>query len=175
MSRKTLRAAVVAALFALPALAHAAAVDYFLKIDGVDGESMDDRHKSEIDIESWSWGASSTTSPGGNRAGRACVSAFNFSKPVDKASPLLMANAVSGMAFKSAVLTARKAGKGQQEYFKVTLENVLVSSYQSGGSNAALPVDQFSLNFARMTIEYRPEKPDGSLGPAVTTTFPGGC
>ena len=150
-------------------------MDYFLKIDGIEGESLHAGHAKEIDIESWSWGASSTTSSGGNRAGRACVNAFNFTKPVDKASPLLMANAVSGMTLKTAVLTARKAGKEQQEYLKVTLENVLVTSYQGAGSTSALPVDHFSLNFARMTIEYKPQKPDGSLGPAVTTTFPGGC
>ena len=175
MSTKTIRAALLAAALALPAAVLAAQVDYFLKIDGVDGESTDDRHKNEIQIESWSWGASTATSPSNNRAGRACVGAFNFAKPVDKSSPLLMANAVSGMAFKQATLSARKAGKGQQEYLKVTLENVLVSSYQAGGASEALPTDQFSLNFSKMTVQYHVQREDGSLGEPITTTFQGGC
>ena len=94
---------------------------------------------------------------------------------IDREHLLLMANAVSGMVFKSAVLSARKAGKGQEEYLKITLENVLVTSYQSGGSTAALPVDQFSLNFDKITVMYRVQNDDGSVGAPVTTTFKGGC
>ena len=174
MSR-ILPAALLAASLALPGAAYAAAVDYFLKIDGVDGESTDDKHKNEIEILSWSWGASSTPTNGQARSGKACVSAFNFTKPVDKASPALMANAVSGMTLKSAVLTARKAGERPLEYIKVTLENILVSSYQGAGSNAAAPTEQFSLNFSKMTVEYKTQRADGSLGDASVASFQGGC
>ena len=174
MSKKPIRAAVLAAFLALPGAA-AAAVDYFLKIDGIPGESTAIGHKDEIDIESWSWGASSTSPGGAARAGRPCVSAFSFTKKVDKASPQLMANAVSGMVMKSAVLTGRKAGDRPLEYIKVTLENVLVSSYQGSGSAAALPTESFSLNFAKMTVEYRVQRADGTLGDPSTASFQGGC
>jgi type VI secretion system secreted protein Hcp len=174
MFRTILPRAVLAACLALPCAA-GAAVDYFLKIDGVDGESTDAGHKGEINIESWSWGASSTSASGGARAGKACVSAFNFAKLVDKASPILMANAVNGMVMKSAVLTARKAGDKPLEYLKVTLENVLVSSYQGAGSSGAVPMESFALNFTKMTVEYRTQRQDGSLGDPTTASFQGGC
>ena len=173
-TRRILPGAVLAACLALPCAA-GAAVDYFLKIDGVEGESTDDRHKGEINIESWSWGASSSTTGGGARSGKACVSAFNFAKLVDKASPVLMANAVNGMVMKSAVLTARKAGERPLEYLKVTLENVLVSSYQGSGAGGSVPMDSFSLNFTKMTVEYRVQRQDGSLGDPTTASFQGGC
>ena len=174
MSKLIHQAALVAAL-ALPCAASAAAVDYFLKIDGIDGESTDQGHKGELQVESWSWGVSSALGNGASRTGKPCVASFNFSKMVDKATPQLMANAVSGMIIKSAVLTARKAGERPLEYLKVTLENVLVSSYQAGGSNAALPVDQFSFNFAKMTVEYKVQKADGTAGETSTASFQGGC
>jgi type VI secretion system secreted protein Hcp len=174
MSR-ILQAAVVAAL-AFPVAASAAAVDYFLKIDGIDGESTDDRHKNEIDVESWSWGVSpSSPSNTGRASSKPCVSPISFAKLIDKATPQLMVNAVSGMLIPKAVLTARKAGEQQQEFLKIELTNVLVSSYQTGGSSGSVPVDQFSLNFAKMTVEYRMQKPDGTLGDPSSASFQGGC
>ena len=174
MSR-LLQAAVMAAL-ALPVAASAAAVDYFLKIDGIDGESTDDKHKNEIDIESWSWGVSQASpSATGRATTRPCVAPISFTKLIDKATPLLMANAVSGMVIPKATLTARKAGAGQQEFLKIELKTILVSSYQTGGSSSNVPVDQFSLNFAGMSVEYRVQKPDGSLGDPTAASFQGGC
>jgi type VI secretion system secreted protein Hcp len=71
---------------------------------------------------------------------------------------------------KSAVLTARKAGKGQQEFLVYKFTDVFVSSYQTGGSAQEPdgPIDQISFGFARIEIEYRPEKPDGSLDTPVS-------
>lgn len=172
---KLLQAAVIAAL-ALPVAASAAAVDYFLKIDGIDGESTDDKHKNEIDIESWSWGVSPTSpSAAGRATSRPCVSPISFTKLLDKATPQLMVNAASGMVIPKATLTARKAGEGQQEFLKIELANVLVSSYQAAGSSAGAPVEQFALNFSKLTVEYRPQKPDGSLGDPSTASVLGGC
>jgi type VI secretion system secreted protein Hcp len=157
--------------------ANAAAVDYFLKIDGIDGESTDDKHKGEIVIESWSWGVSQSAIGAGNRApSRGCPSAINFSKFVDKSTPTLMANAVSGKAIPNAILIGRKAGKEQQEFFKVELTNILVSSYSAGGSAGdSVPLDAFALNFANASIEYKTQKPDGTLGDVVKASFQGGC
>lgn len=109
------------------------AVDAFLKLDGIPGESQDDKHKGEIDIMSFSWGASnvsSTSSGSGGGAGKVSVQDFSFSKSTDVSSPQLFLHCANGQHINSAVLTVRKQG---QDYVKWTLTNVLVSSYQTGG------------------------------------------
>ncbi len=84
-----------------------------------------------------------------------------------KASPTLMKACATGQHIKTATLSARKAGKGQMDYLTFKLQDVLVSSYQTGGSeHADVPVDQVSLNFAKIEIEYREQQKDGSLGDA---------
>src|SRR5918996_4117531 len=142
--------------------------DYFLKIDGVQGESTDTKHKGEIDVESWSWGetnAGGHAGPAGAGSGKVTVQDLSFVMRYNKASPALLLACASGKHLKSAVLTARKAGKQQQEFLVYTLTDVLVSSYQTGGSthDPEGPIDQVSLGFARIQVEYRPQKADGSL------------
>src|SRR5262245_35706568 len=152
-----------------------AAVDYFLKIEGIEGESSDDKHKGEIDIESFSWGVSNMGTGGhggGGGAGKATFQDFHFHTHISKASPKLFLACATGEHFKKAVLTCRKAGKEQQEYLKITLTDVLVSSYQNGGgSGGVLPSDQGALNFAKMEVEYLPQKADGTLGAAVKAGY----
>jgi type VI secretion system secreted protein Hcp len=145
-----------------------AAVDYFIKFDGIKGESADDKHKEEIDVESWSWGESHTgiaSAPRGAAAGKVSMQDFHFVMRQNKASPSLMKACATGEHIKMATLTARKAGGEQQEYLIIKFRDVLVSSFQTGGSEAAdvLPVDQVSFNFAKIEVEYKPQKPDGSL------------
>jgi type VI secretion system secreted protein Hcp len=149
-----------------------AAVDYFLKIDGIEGESRDAKHNNEIDLVSWSWGESrSGTRASGGRggAGKVAMQDFQFVMHVNKASPNLLLACASGQHIKSAVLTCRKSGQEQQEFLKYTFSDVLISSYQTGGSSSAdvVPLDQVSLSFATIEIEYREQKPDGSLGGSV--------
>lgn len=149
-----------------------ALVDYFLKIDGIDGESADSKHKGEIDLESYSIGARNTgtmASGGGGGAGKVSFNDFEFVMKVNKASPKLMLACASGEHIKKAVLTCRKAGKDQQEFLKVTMSDVLVSSFQSGGSahGDVVPVEQVSLNFAKIEKEYKEQKSDGTLGGAI--------
>jgi type VI secretion system secreted protein Hcp len=146
-----------------------AAVDYFLKLDGIPAESTDGKHKGEIDIESWSWGASQMgthSGGGGGGGGKVAMQDFHFVMKNNKASPKLMLACATGQHIKKAVLTCRKAGGLQQEYLKIQMEDLLVSSYQTGGSGASdiVPMDQISLNFAKIDIEYKEQKPDGSLG-----------
>ncbi|MDE8653702.1 Hcp family type VI secretion system effector [Novosphingobium album (ex Liu et al. 2023)] len=154
-----------------------ASVDYFLKIDGIDGESADDKHKNEIDVLSWSWGATNEGSMafgGGGGAGKVSMQDFHFTMRVNKASPKLMLACANGEHIANAVLTCRKAGGQQQEFQKVTFTDILVSSYQAGGSGGGddvLPVDQISLNFAKIEIEYKPQAADGSLGAAIKTGY----
>jgi type VI secretion system secreted protein Hcp len=149
------------------------AVDYFLKLDGVDGESADDKHKGEIDLESWSWGAAqhgSHGAGGGGGAGKVQVQDFQFVMKMNKASPRLMLACATGEHIPKAVLTCRKAGKQQQEYLKITMSDVLVSSYQTSGSahGAIVPLEQISVNFAKVEMECKEQKADGSLGGAIT-------
>jgi type VI secretion system secreted protein Hcp len=149
-----------------------AAVDYFIKFDGIKGESADVKHKDEIDVESWSWGethAGAASSGGGGGAGKVSMQDFHFVMKLNRASPTLMKACATGQHIKMATLSARKAGKGQQEYLTFKFQDVLVSSIQTGGSEDAdvLPTDQVSFNFAKLEVEYKPEKADGSLGAAV--------
>ena len=144
------------------------AVDFFLKIDGIEGESQDSKHKNEIQLDSWSWGATNTGSHqqgGGGGSGKVHMQDFHFTMRNNKASPKLLLACANGEHVKTALLTCRKAGKDQQEYLKISFKDILISSFQSGGSeHAEIPVDQISLNFAAIKIEYQEQKPDGTLG-----------
>lgn len=148
-----------------------AAVDYFLKIDAIPGESTDAKHKNEIDIESWSWGETNSgthAGGGGGGAGKVSMNDFHFTMRVNKASPKLMLACATGQHIKEAQLICRKAGKEQQEYMKIKFSDLLVSSFQTGGSAGdVVPVDQISLNFSKIEYSYAAQKPDGSLDSPV--------
>lgn len=149
-------------------------VDYFLKIDGIEGESADEKHKGEIDVLSWAWGASQSGSMqygGGGGAGKVQMQDFSFTMRINKATPKLVLHCANGAHLKSAILTARKAGKDQQEYLKLTFTDLLVSSYQTGGSGDSdvVPIDSISLNFAKIEFEYKEQKADGTLGGPIKT------
>jgi type VI secretion system secreted protein Hcp len=148
-----------------------AMVDYFLKIDGIEGESRDAIQKGIIQIESFSWGAqqSGTSSHGGGMgAGKVAMQDFHFAMRVNKASPKLMLACASGQHIKSATLLCRKAGKEQQEYLKVSFSDLLVSKYETGGSVAdVVPMDRITLNFVKVEFEYKEQKRDGTLGGTV--------
>lgn len=144
-------------------------VDYFLKIEGVEGESTDDKHKGEIELESWSFGGTnggSFSSGGGGGTGKVALQDFNFVKKTDKASAKLFTSCCTGEHLKKATLVCRKAGKEQQEFLTIVLTSVIVSSYQTGGSAGSdiIPMDQVSLNFAKIEYKYKEQKADGSLG-----------
>jgi type VI secretion system secreted protein Hcp len=150
-----------------------AAVDYFLRIAGVDGESADAKHKGWIDVESWSWGETRPAAPaapgGGAGAGKVELQDLHFVKRVSKASPKLFLACAAGQHFKEARLVGRKAGKDQQEFLTWTFTDVLVSGYQTGGAGGDLvPSDQVSLNFAKLKVEYRAQKADGTLDAPVS-------
>jgi type VI secretion system secreted protein Hcp len=148
------------------------AVDYFLKIDGIPGESKDSAHKDEIDLISWSWGESQTgtmSAGGGGGAGKVSMQDFNFVMKVNKATPKLILNCANGTHITTAKLTCRKAGTTQQEFLKYTFSNVLVSSYQTGGSTGGdeVPSEQVSLNYTKMEIAYSEQNIDGTLGGVI--------
>jgi len=154
------------------------ATDYFLKIDGIDGESAKKGVEKQIEIESFSWGAAQTGSHGtgtGGGTGKVDVQDFHFTTKVNKASPKLMIACATGQHLKgkSAVLTARKAGGKQETYLTYKLSDITISSYQTGGAagDNTVPTDSFSIAFSKIEVEYKPQKPDGSLDAAVTAGY----
>lgn len=152
------------------------ASDFLLEIEGIKGESAVKGHEGALDIESFSFGVSNPGSfagGGGGGAGKVSVQDFHFTTRISKASPVLFTRCATGEHIKKAVLYVRKAGGDQQQdYYTVTLSDLLVSSYQNGGSEGAdVPVDQFSLNYSKIEIVYLPQNPDGSRGEPVTGGF----
>ena len=116
-----------------------ATVDYFLKIKGIEGEANDAKHPNEIELESWSFGESNSgTHAGGSGggAGKVQMQDFHFVMKVNKASPKLFLACANGEHIPDAVLTCRKAGKEQQEFLKYKFYDLLISSYNTGGSSA---------------------------------------
>lgn len=151
-----------------------AQVDYFLKIDGIDGESQDDKHKNEIHILSHSHGAlnSGTAGIGGGLgAGKVQMQDFHFTAYNGKHSPKLWLACSNGQHIKKIVFSGRKAGTSPMDYVVWTLTDCLVSSFQTGGSGHGdvLPTDQFSINFTQAEYAYSEQKSDGSKGPTTKT------
>ena len=152
------------------------ASDYLLELEGIKGESLDEKHKDKIEIDSFSWGVSNDGNMGrggGGGTGKANFQDLHFTKQTDKSSALLVKSAASGDHIKKAVLTARKAGGkgGQVDYLIITMEDVMVSNFQTGGNsgNSSIPVDSFALNYTKIKYEYKPQKADGTLGDAIST------
>lgn len=143
------------------------AVDILLKIDGIKGESVIDGHDGEIDVLAWSWGmtqSGTTHTATGGGAGKVNVSDITLTKLVDVATSDLIKACTSGRHIKKAELFVRKAGGSKAlEYLKITMEEVLVSSYNTGGSNDDLDRVQetLSFNFARFTLEYTQQDEKG--------------
>src|SRR5688572_19469446 len=137
------------------------AVDYFLKIDGVDGESTDDKHKGEIEVESFSWGVSQTgtfSAGGGGGAGKAQFQDFKFTKVISKASPVLFQACASGQHIKQAVFVGRTAGneRGGNQFLKYTFTDILVSRYHDAGSVGGDVIDAAALKYASVKTEATP-------------------
>lgn len=144
------------------------ASDYLLEIEGIKGESQDHKHKGTIDVSSFSWGASQPGgfhSGGGGGAGKVSYSDISFTKGADKASPVLMEFCATGDHLKKAVLYVRKAGKEAQEYYQVTLQDILISSFSNGGHSGgdSSVSETFSLNFAKIQFEYKEQDATGKL------------
>lgn len=146
-------------------------VDMFLKIEGIKGESQDAKHRDEIEIISFNFSeanSESLSSASGGNAGKVVMQDFKFVAPVSKASPLIFVAVASGQHYPEAILTARRVGGEQLEFLKWTLGDVFFSSFEeSGESSEARPLDSFSLNFAKLEMEYKTQNPDGSVGDTV--------
>lgn len=152
------------------------AVDMFIQIGDIKGESRDKTHAGKIDVLAWSWGVSNsgtTHSGGGGGAGKANVQDLSFTKYVDKASPPLILASLKGTHYDTVDLIVRKAGGTPLEYLKITLTEVLVTSVSTGGSGGEDRLtENVSLNFAKIKYVYQPQKADGSKdGGEIPITF----
>lgn len=151
------------------------AVDMFLKLDDVKGESKDSKHKDEVDVLAWSWGMSqsgTTHMGGGGGAGKVNVQDLSLTKYVDKSSPNLIMATCNGKHYKEALLTVRKAGEKPLEYIKVTMKEVLVSSVSTGGSGGEDRLtENVTLNFGWFKVEYTPQKADGTGDAAIEAVW----
>jgi type VI secretion system secreted protein Hcp len=149
------------------------AVDVFLKLGDIKGESKDDKHAGEIDVLSWSWGIAQTGTMGaggGGGAGKANFNDLSFMHALDKASPVLMKSCATGEHIKEGTLVSRKAGKGQQEYLIVKMSDILITSIQPSGSSEH-PMESVSMQFSKVELEYKPQKADGSLDAGVSFKY----
>lgn len=144
------------------------AVDMFLELEGVKGESVDKVHKGKIDILGWGWGLSNTGTlhhGSGGGAGKANFQDISITKYIDAASPNLMLFCANGKHFAKGKLIVRKAGENPLEYLTLELTKVMVASYSTGGSGAEERlVENVTLNFAQVKVEYVTQTEKGGKG-----------
>lgn len=143
------------------------AVDMFIKIGDIKGESKDKAHADEIDVLSWNWGMSQSGNMHlgtGGGSGKVNIQDLTIVKYLDKSSPNLMMACSSGKHYPEAKLTVRKAGGDNQvEYLIITLKEVLISSVSTGGNGGDDRLTEtVSLNFAQVLVDYQPQKEDGA-------------
>jgi len=137
------------------------AVDMFLKIDGIEGDARDSKHRGEIEILSFSWGAVHTGSnTGGGGAGKTVPQDFSIMKALDKATPKLFERMCEGSHIPEVNVSVGSASvKGEQvEFLKIKLSDVLISSYSTGGSGGAIPTETLSFNFRGVDISTADRK-----------------
>jgi type VI secretion system secreted protein Hcp len=153
---------------------HAAHVDFFLKLEGIDGESTDDRHKGQIEILSFSFGVDqpgTSASGGGGGAGKATFSDMHFSTHASKASPKLFLFCATGQHIPSATFVVHRPGGDTNAYYKVVLQDVMVTSWQSGASDGSgIPLEQISVNFAGIKLEHTALDGTVTSGEAIRPT-----
>jgi type VI secretion system secreted protein Hcp len=148
------------------------AVDMFLKLDNIKGEATGEGHAQEIDVLSWSWGATQSTTShmgGGGGSGKVNISDLSIVKPLDASTPELLKACYSGQHFEKALLTVRKAGgKEKVEYVKIVLEHVLVSAVQTGGAgDQDRLTETLTLNFAKVNFVYTSQDGKGGKGASI--------
>ncbi len=144
------------------------AMDMFIKIGSLKGESRDKTHKEEIDVLAWSWGMSNSGSAhvgGGAGSGKVNVQDLSITKYIDKTTPDLMLAACNGKHFDKATLVVRKAGESPLEYLTITMEEVLITNVSTGGSGGEDRLtENVTLNFAKVNVDYKEQTATGGVG-----------
>lgn len=149
------------ALLAASVLAGSVSAAAYIKFDGVDGESTDADHKDWINIQSLSSGIQRPRSDSTGGLGPAFASDIIVVKQLDKSSPKLAESVAKGTVFPSVQfhLTRRVGTEREATYYTYELKNVIVTSYQVGGSGSASesrPTETLSLNFEEIKVTYVP-------------------
>ena len=151
------------------------AVDYWLEIEGVDTESEDAELPDAIQLDSWQWGEKNRggwSTNGGGGQGKVEMSDFRFAMWVNKASPKLFVMCATGEHIPSAKLICRKAGGGQQVFLEVEFRNLVISSFETIGSEAHLhPRNAISFNFEEIEFNYQEQGADGTVGATTTAGY----
>lgn len=147
------------------------AIDVYLQIDGIKGESQDDKHKDWIECETVSWGifqpkSATASTGGGHTAERAELDEVTFSKAADLASPLLMQHCAMGKTIPRARFEFMRAdGQGQAiKYFEIELENVLIGGISPSISPGTILGEQVALKFSKVKWKYTQQKIGGGIG-----------
>lgn len=147
-----------------------ATADIFLKLTDIKGEAKDSKHKQEIDIDSFSFGMSNGgawASGGGGGAGKVAFQDISISKYADSSTGPLMQACANGDHIKEGIITVRKAGGKQEEFYKITLTDIIVTSVQNTGAAGGNPQEAVSLNFGMIKFDYKEQQADGTLAGVV--------
>ena len=149
---------------------------WYLKMDGIAGESTSASHKDEVDVEAWSSGVSRATAPpsgGGAGAGKAEFDQFHFVSRLSKASPPLFLACAAGSHLKEALLSGARQGESGKEslFVKYRLTDVAVASFHQSASENGDAFDQYALSYSKIEISYTPQSASGKAGKAVTAGF----
>jgi type VI secretion system secreted protein Hcp len=144
--------------------------DIFLKLDGISGESTDEDHKGEIDVEAFTFNAK-------RASGKVKFSPLRVVKVYDASSPRLMQAAASGRHIRSGTLTFRRSGDPNGvEFLTYMLSDLTVTSYQEGGANAddrtlGSLEDEVGLTPAKVQVTEKTVDASGKSGPVVSASF----
>ena len=166
----------VVSLFSLLLLCVAtqAASEIFMKVDGIPGDSTDDKHKNEIVLANYAYSffqTGATSTGGGGGVGRLTVTPFTVTKFIDSSSPRLALACASGQHFRQVDIVVREVSRDQVEFIKFKLEDVTITSFNASfnkeySANTA-PIEQVQLTFAVIEMSFIPVKADGSAGTEV--------
>lgn len=133
--------------------------DVFLQIDGIPGESTDEKHKNWIEILSYSHGvdqsgAGSRSSGGAATSGRCNHQDFSVVKTLDKASPELNLYCCNGKHIKKMTLQLCRATGDKQPYMDYLFEDVIISSVSIGGGGGGIPTESVTFNYGKLNWVY---------------------
>jgi type VI secretion system secreted protein Hcp len=148
------------------------AVDMFLKLDGIQGESVDAKHHNEIEVVSYSWGVVNSGDAAPRRRGKPHAAALNVNAHTSKASPSLFLHCCTGQHIATGILTARKAGEQPFEFLHIKMTDILIANYQTGSNGGdVLPVETISLEFAKVQVVYTPQSAAGGALGDISAAF----
>lgn len=144
-------------------------MDTHIKFDGVDGEATHQDHKGETEVLSWQWGVqnASVTAGGGSGKGKANAGEVHWTALYSKASPVLAKKCAQGTHFPTVTMTARKAGEGQKDFFKVVMKEVFITSISHSANSGGDMIDSVSMSYGEIEFAYKAQDTKGGTGGEV--------